>query len=374
MRSVAAILALGACLLADASNAQAESVAGRPVQSVYGARSSSCEPGFIPDAPARAFRRYDGVTVLLASSDENWELVGPSITRVQAVCQPTFRSSAAANSIGSVWIEATYTTDGRIIDALGSRALPDSRGQGCRFTGPGACWLNDIVSLRSTDGGRHYVLGPTVAAFRATYDPGRALRLGFFTVSNIVLWQGGFYAVVAWALGSGDTQNCLLRNQVIDDPSSWRAWDGKDFILDVSHASPIRPPCAAISAETLSQEVRSISYSSRSRRWAAIFADARRAPGTQRTVQGAYVSHSADLIHWGAASLIMALPLSRDPARCNDFIRYPSLLDPKSRSRNFSTLDDATALLFFTYEHVRHCAGSLDRDLDVMEVPVSAID
>ncbi len=364
-----------ACILAAGGpcRAQDAGLTGRPVHPLFVWHSSSCERGFIPDAPARAFVRYDGTRVVLASSDENWELLGPSIAHARANCQAVFRSSQSAKDAGRVWIEATYTEDGRIIDALGSRALSDAQDPRCHRTGPGACWLNDIVALRSTDGGSHYTLGPVVAGFRVAFDPDQAERLGFFTASNIVPWHGAFYTVVSWSTGSGATRNCLLRSPTIDDPSSWRAWDGTSFRLDLSAVSPVRPPCVAISPETLSQEVRSISYASKTGRWVAIFADARRQPGGRDVVPGVYASRSADLIHWDTASLLVPLALSKDKSRCNDFVRYPSLLDPGSKSRNFSTLDSAQALLIFTYVHVRHCAGSLDRDLDAIDVPVSTI-
>lgn len=312
--------------------------------------------------------------VMLASSDANWELLGPSVARLRANCQVVFRSATPAQAAGRVWIEATYTSDGKRVSALGSRMLSDTQDPRCRRTGPGACWLNDIVALHSTDGGSHYTLGPVVASFRTAFDPDRAERVGFFTVSNIAPWQGAFYTVASWSLGSGHTQNCLLRNVSPDDPSSWRAWDGKAFSLDLSEVSPARPPCAAISPRSLPQEVRSISYAKKTGRWIAIFADTRRQIGEADAVQGVYESRSADLVHWDTPSLVVALPLNKDKSRCNDFIRYPSLLDPGSKGRDFATLESDSALLIFTYEHVRNCVGTLDRDLDAIEVPVATID
>ena len=98
------------------------------------------------------------------------------------------------------------------------------------------CWYNAITAAVSTDGGlsfrplreppAHYVAGPSV---RYDLDAGRSI--GFFTISNIVQSKGHYYALVYTGGGFAQQRRgvCVLRTAALDDPSSWRAWDGKGY-------------------------------------------------------------------------------------------------------------------------------------------------
>jgi hypothetical protein len=85
-------------------------------------------------------------------------------------------------------------------------------------------------------------------------------------------------------------------------------------------------------------------------------------------VRGVYFSLSDDLIHWSPRKLLMrATPIQR--LRCGGPkpIAYPSLLDPESRSRTFSTTG-RRPYLYFTRFNYAGCKLGLDRDL--VRVPV----
>ena len=78
---------------------------------------------------------------------------------------------------------------------------------------------------------------------------------------------------------------------------------------------------------------------------------------------------SSDLIHWTHRKLLMEMTLPWTAEHNDDVMYlYPSLLDPKSESRNFDT-SGKTAYVYYT--RLNAGQGSLDRDL--IRVPVEII-
>src|SRR5262249_35968755 len=103
--------------------------AGYPI---YRWNTDRCGGPFIPDAPARAFRRADGKISLIATHKENWALVGSDFSALKPVCRSILSSSAMPKGGGELWIEATYTRDGQSISALVSEDLTRAmKAQGC---------------------------------------------------------------------------------------------------------------------------------------------------------------------------------------------------------------------------------------------------
>jgi len=342
---------------------------GEP-QTLYRWATDRCEDEFIPDSPARAFRRADGKMALLAAHRENWLLVGDSFETLKPVCKSTLRSTEhRSEDLGRVWIQAVYTRDGRNIMALLSHDMKTvMRARGCDPAGqPGRCWLNDILAARSTDMGQSFQLLPaqerTVASLAETYPPSAQGQYGVFTVSNIVEHNGAFYAMM-WvrAVGRQKTGNCLFRTQDPFDPQSWRGWDGHAFTVDM-HQPDANTTCALIAPQSLNREVRSLTYSTRNRTWVAVFAGQRRLLGDQRPVRGFYYAQSDDLLTWSQPRRIMAAPLKPREEQMEYVLSYPSLLDPESKSRNFGTIDGDHPVLLFTRAHLKSGNASLDRDV-----------
>jgi hypothetical protein len=90
-----------------------------------------------------------------------------------------------------------------------------------------------------------------------------------------------------------------------------------------------------------------------------------------RLVSGVYFSLSSDLVHWSPRKLLMrATPRQR--FRCGDPkpIAYPSLLDPASPSRTFSTTG-SRPYLYYTRFNYAGCKLGPDRDLVRVPVEVS---
>ena len=88
-------------------------------------------------------------------------------------------------------------------------------------------------------------------------------------------------------------------------------------------------------------------------------------------VWGIYYSISENLVDWTPRRLLREAPTTAT-YRCGGPkpIAYPSLIDPRSRSRSFETTGDR-AYLYFTRFNYRRCEQTLDRDLVRVPVTVS---
>jgi hypothetical protein len=278
-----------------------------------------------------------------------------------------------------LWIEATYTTDGKNIAALVSQDLIDlAAANGCQAESEytltqgrlGRCWLNNIVSAKSVDMGLSFNILPpskaTVVTLGNVYPSGTHRRNGAFTSTNIV-HNNGFYYVMVYVDGEGlqPKGNCLFRTKEFQQPSSWRAWDGVSFSVDMTLAAA---PRTCMPIRGVSNEVRSISFVSAKKTWVAVFASRQKLPGDERGIPGFYYSTSKNLLDWSEARRIM--PAATKPREFQNtfFDQYPSLIDPASTSRNFETIDSPVAILLFTRQNLRNGVGTMDRDLKYIKV------
>lgn len=390
LRRRAAALACCAALTctATAPDARAEGLTmapSAPPSVAYRWETQRCHDDFIPDSPARAFRRADGKVALVASHYENWMLVGETINSVKPVCQSTLSStSLPPGRFGRLWIQALYSPDGKDVAALVSEDLTlNTRAAGCvTSASPGECWLNDIRAARSTDMGRTFTLGPLVAALARRYPDGVRDRFGVFTTSNIVRGDDAFY-MIAWVQGRTPQEqgNCLFRSDDPLDPASWRGWSGSRFEVAMNGASPAGAAddtltgavrCVPVDRRGLPSEVRSLSRFSATGEWIAVFASRQKLPGDQAPVPGFYFATSRDLFTWSTARRIIPAPTKAREEQMDSVWSYPSLLDPDSRSRNFDTIDHDTALLTYTVHHLANGRGTLNRDLVTLPVSIGA--
>ncbi|HEY0419668.1 MAG TPA: hypothetical protein VGC80_09135, partial [Acetobacteraceae bacterium] len=374
----AAVGRLAACLaIALGGNAAAQTVTLSPageLRTLYRWSTDRCEDEFIPDAPARAFRRADGRMALLATHRENWVLVGADFGSLKPDCRSVLRSSEhGPEGAGELWIEATYTRDGRDVVALVSQDLSRrTRAEGCdRRDLPGRCWLNNILAARSTDMGRSFSLLPGSSRMVATlgdrYPAEARFRYGVFTTSNIVHHGSGYYMLAyLQAEPMQPPGNCLFRTEDPFVPGSWRGWDGKDFSIDLAKPGGSGRPCASLSPRVLQTEVRSLTYVPGRGVWLAVFRGRMMLDGDTAPIPGFYYAQSRDMLDWQAPRRILAAPTQARQDDTTVVTNYPSLLDPESLSRNFESLDSGRPVLLFTVQHLQKGQGSMNRDLQYL--------
>lgn len=349
-----------------------------PVETLYNWSKDRCEDEFIPDAPARAIRRANGEIMLIATHRENWSLTGPNFRNLKPVCKSNLRSSEVGPRIGTglLWIQALFTENGRDVVALISEDRQAiSIKSGCDAKkGPGSCWLNNILTAQSHDMGRTFHLNDapdrTVVALESAYPKQAQGRFGAFTTSNIVKNGNGYYVFV-WVQAE-DLQpqgNCLFRTENPFLPHGWKAWDGISFSVPMSDPAM---PHACVPVKGLPNEVRSLTFDTKNKVWIAVLSARQKLSGDAKPVPGFHYSTSFDLINWSDLDRIMPAPLVPREEQKDYFYMYPSMIDPKSRSINFDTLESSTPVLTFTNYHLMDGKGSMNRDLSFVPLTVVA--
>ncbi|KUL93035.1 hypothetical protein DK26_25090 [Bosea sp. WAO] len=331
-----------------------------------------CEEWDLPDAPLRAFRDDKGEVVAFASHHRGRPLIGRDLSSVRKSCAISFQarnSADPADFSDKSWIAATWTGDGRRVQALiHAEYHADKHAGACRFKDAMSCWYNVVTAARSSDGGRSFKVDeprPLVAAPAFKQDVGQGRHRGFFNPSNIVEKDGAWYALIATTGGEGQKSGvCLFRTTDIKDATAWRAYDGTDFTIraldpyreDVSQAKPCKP------LKPLPTTVGSVTRHEASGQWLAIF---HLGPDPSQGIAGGRVAYSwsSDLTRWSPLQTLMIHPTMWSK-NCSDKQRYAygALADPASPSRNFETTGDE-AFLFMSKMRVSDCKVGPERDL-----------
>lgn len=343
-----------------------------PSETVYDFPTMHCFSDDVPDGPARAFRDASNqVQVWIPGA--NTRMLGPNLdtsmthdcTRV--LTRHLYPDPADYDDVD--WLTGHYTADGQTI-----YALVHSEYHGWRHPGwcPGEpfikCRYNNATFARSTDGGVTFQHGPGPADLVATppyrYVPGDG-RYGYFSPGNIVEKDGWLYSTLLVSLQYRDQMpgTCVMRTRNVADPKSWRAWDGEGYnvrFVDPYRESPEptrRHVCQPVSYTQIRDMNRSLTYNSTLDKWVITGSATKFDPAQGRQVLGFYYSLSDDLVNWSSRELLMEIENHRSYI-CGDPMprAYPSIIDPSSTDRNFSTTD-SSAYLYFTeaiYENCQH--------------------
>jgi hypothetical protein len=364
---VIALACAGATLLAAPAGAQQPSQPALRLEVdqtaspevLYRYKQDSCDAHDHPDVPARAFRDAQGKIRLLATNYVHRALVGESFAALKKSCEVVYRPRQVGDPAlydDKAWIQAIYTNDGITVHALMSADFHEYRhSKRCPFgADTNKCWYNAITAAVSTDGGlsfrplreppAHYVAGPSVK-----YDLDAGRSIGFFTISNIVQNKGHHYALVYTGGGFGQQRRgvCVLRTATLDDPASWRAWDGKTYAY--AFADPYRagqnrpddPGCAPVTPAWLTGPVRSVVLHKPTGLFVAVMLTVGTTRETRET-RGVYYAVSRDLIEWSRPVPLLIAPtraeVKRTAVEVTSAIDYPSLIDHASPGANFEFL------------------------------------
>jgi hypothetical protein len=351
-------------------------VAGGP-RVVFASRDSRCAANDIPDAPARAFRDGAGAIRLFAAHAANRSFAGPTLDAVKRDCHLAFEGGGNDDPAAfddRIWLTSFWTTEGQAVHALGHAEYHGHLRPGvCPSGRYMACWWNAVVQVVSEDGGETFrrADGPgrgLVASVPYRYDPRHGHPAGYFSPSNIIERDGHWYVFVfAESFGAQRRGACLLRTARIEDPSSWRAWDGRDFTIAFVNpysGSAFRPEdhvCAPLAE--VSSTIFSVARLPGTRGFVALITASRQAETGGKRVSGVYYITSADLIHWTKPKLLLAVPIMfAFPCDAASAYAYPSLLDENSASRTFETVG-GEAFLYLTRIKVRECRLTMEREL-----------
>jgi hypothetical protein len=349
-----------------------------PPETVFDWSSQACAPDELPDLPVRAFRDYRGRVELILPHFNSWRMLGPSLNDLHVTCRVVMGSSLdhdPADFNDREWIASLYTRDGRHIAALVHEEYHGTAPGKCVYLDPTSCWYNAITYARSSDGGYsfHQPAPPRqlVASSPDRYRPGLE-PAGVFSPSNIVQSpaDGYYYAMALSLTPQGASGTCVMRSRDPFRASSWRSWDGAGFGLrfaDPYEAIGGAPrACALVSTPEIAAMHESLTYNTYLNRFILVGLAA--APGGSGHVSGVYFSLSSDVVHWSPRKLLMRVtPKQRFRCGGPKPIAYPSLIDPTSASRTFSTTG-RRPYLYYTRFNYAGCKLGPDRDL--IRVPV----
>lgn len=389
----AAALGLGGFLCVFAAQAQAQQapvlVTRGPVETVFDWSRDACVPSNVPDAPARAYRNAQGEVRLIISHQDNRALVGPSLDTVRQDCAVLYEgrhSAKLADFDDMSWISGIYTVDGKTVYALAHTELRGERTPGqCPAGKYAACLLNTVTGLVSHDGGRSFGPErskgegpPVVATLPYPYPTDRDARVGYSNPTNIIARDGWYYAFMfADGYRAQKRGNCLIRTKTLDDPSSWRAWNGTDFsatFVDPFKGVPADAAshvCAPVAANVIGRMIGGIvkhKDAGGAEVLIAVFGDKRK-QADGRVTEGIFASTSQDLISWSRPTLVYETPLLWDKD-CGkpEAAFYPALIDPKATTRSFEDFGQA-GYLYMTRYQLKNCKVTWDRDL--VRIPVA---
>jgi hypothetical protein len=323
---------------------------------VYDFEGDTCAPGNdLVDGGVRAFRDASGqVQMIMPSFDSNRRMIGPDLDHLAHDCTVTLPSNQnpdpAAYDNGN-WLASVYTLDGSTIYGLTHMEYVGAIFPGMCPVGQDTpdwirCWWNTIQLVVSTDGGRSYRRASKrnglVGALPYRYDPSgigfEGMGLGGITQIVRNPADGYYYTisgdVIAPPRGAGPGGHCLMRTKNLGDPTSWRGWDGRDFVVTFvdPYREPAEPPsaylCSYLKLPGGSVNL-SLSWNTFLNRWLIAY---------QWVGGGWWFTTSPDLIRWSAPRKFVDRKSAWD-AKCGDtsMLGYGSVIDPASTSRNFET-------------------------------------
>jgi hypothetical protein len=332
----------------------------------------SVENPDFPDSPLHAYRAADGTVRVFALNQSNFPLVADS--GLAQISHPSCNSMFAsphkddpALFADRIWLNGPHTLDGTHVVAIthmeyhGMLHQPYS-GTCSAKGGDGVlkqtCWYSATGLVKSSDGGNSFVSAGLVAALPYKFDVSMT-RAGISNASNVLRnpQDGSYYVFVhAFGYGAQDTGECVLQSA---DLQHWKAWDGKAFSVSFVNPYELKEmPAAHICAPVFKAGIFfTVVYS---RTLNVFLATAR---------EGKFGFHcvsSPDLIHWTPQALSRRTaffggfyPENWSPERTRAALypsqwptgddmpsMYPSLLDPTSTDRNFSTIGDHPYLYF----------------------------
>jgi hypothetical protein len=248
------------------------------------------------------------------------------------------------------------------------------------------CWYNSITYAVSTDGARTFtkpsppahVVAPQPSVWVAP-TPGATSPSGFFFAegyrapSNIVRSDDGYYYALFESVPDKYQSLgylCVMRSDKLDDPTSWRAWDGTGFNLRMT--SPYvtggsAPSCAGLSKYNSSGH---LTYNDYLKRYMQVAQSVQWIDG--RNVCGIFFALSPDLVHWSEQQLLAETNAfdncsltPTDPSVLETKHQgYASIIDHGDTTINFERAG-RSAYLYYT----RFNDGGLDRDL--IRVPIT---
>jgi hypothetical protein len=356
---------------------------------VFAYTTDRCSDLDLPDQPARFVRAEDGTLVLFdGDAPNNYVSRGTDFGSLKRDCSQGVLVSANSSTPNSYqnqeWLWSAYRLGNRW-HALIHNEFHDPIASTCKPGDPypsNPCWYNSITYAVSTDNARLFsrptapanVVAPAPNVWAPPFQQASYYYTeGYYNPTNIVRGNDAYYYSLSMMIPAANASQrlCVFRTATLDDPSSWRAWDGSGFTLRMTSpyvtGSPA-PLCAAVLPYGV---IGNLTYNTYLNRYVLAGAGAGAFVVDGRPVCGFFFWLSSDLIHWSEPQLLAEARISwcdnnpQGPGLLEPvYVAYASIIDHADTTINFESAT-RTPHLYYT----RLNDGGLDRDL--VRVPVS---
>jgi len=367
---------------------------------VFDYTTDRCDDLDLPDQPARFVRAEDGSLVLIdGNAPRHYLSRGAGFNSLRRVCNRAALVSADLKTAESYenweWLWVVYR-EGSRWHALIHNEFHDAVAGTCRVGDPSPgnpCWYNSITYAVSDGGGAEFVkpsppqhvVAPAPDFWvppppGATSPSGYYFAEGYRAPTNVVRAGDGLYysLIELFPTKFSDSRGlCVMRTDRLDDPASWRAWDGSGFNLRMTSpyvTGSAAPMCTYLSRRIDGMGGGHIVYSTYLSRYVLVAPTGGQVDG--RNVYGFFFSLSTDLIHWSEPQLLVEAKLTYFPTVTPGPgavetlpTSYPSLVDHGDTTINFERAGQ-NAYLYYT----RFNDGGLDRDLVRVPITFTRID
>ena len=230
------------------------------------------------------------------------------------------------------------------------------------------CQMISLTYAVSNDGGATWTSPSSsehlVATAPVPYVPDTGL-VAMWQPSDIVKHptDGYYYMFVQYDFhrdGVNVQWECLLRTATFADPSSWRAWTGVAFDMELPdpYTNPDLDPDDHTCPSVLAAPISGLSYNTYLERFVAIAGYGRIDP------VGIYFLTSEDLISWSEPSLIAEAEWGWTGSGEPPYEAYPTLVDHSSESMSFDTTGPTPYLYFSRFNSLS------PRDYDLLRIPL----
>ena len=216
---------------------------------VYDWTTDRCEDLDVPDGQAQFGRRATASWCMFSGNAPRYCVSrGSDFSSLKRVCSQPALVSADKRTPESYenweWLWAVYR-EGDNWHAFVHNEFHDATSATCAVGVPSPgnpCWYNSVTYAVSIDGGRTFtkpnapahVVAPAPNAWvPPPVYPSSYLAEGYFQPSNIVRGPDGYYYSLMLSIRDKSSGQgiCAIRSDRLDDPTSWRAWDGSGFNL-----------------------------------------------------------------------------------------------------------------------------------------------
>jgi Bacterial Ig-like domain (group 2) len=357
---------------------------------VFRYATDRCDDLDTPDHPPRLVRAEDGSLALAAgNAPRNYLSRGADFNSLRRDCRQAALASADRRTAESYenweWLWSVYR-EGSRWHALIHNEFHDTVSSTCLVGDPSPgnpCGFVSITHALSIDGGLSFtkpsapahVVAPAPKVWVPPAQAGTSIGYGYMSPTNIVRGDGGYYyALVGFYpdVPQPDGRSlCVMRTGTLDDPASWRAWDGSGFALRMT--SPYvtgnpAPWCRLLNTEMGTGHV---VYSTYLERYLLVTRAQQWIDG--RIACGFFFTLSSDLIHWSRPQLLVEGKLS-DWAGCDGDLQGPDVLDDLAIGYP-SVVDHTDATVNFERAgrtaHLYYVRSRDAFDRDVVRVPIT---